>query len=80
VRISCDGLVILEIDLPCLDAMYKGTANDGACPAILEMWTIRLGLLVLTLPVLEVEDGFNQRLMASWVVRIGWVRLMSRQA
>ena len=41
---------------------------------------MRLGLLVLALPVLEVGDGFSQRLMASWLVRIGWVRLMSRQA
>jgi hypothetical protein len=60
--------------------MYRGIANDGHCPAILEMCTTRLGLLVLALPVFDVEDGFSQRLMASWVVRIGWVRLMSRQA
>jgi hypothetical protein len=74
------SLKIKGIDLPCFDAMYNGTANEGHCPAILEMWTIRLGLLVLALPVLDVGDGFNQRDMASWVVRIGWVRLMSRQA
>lgn len=41
---------------------------------------MRLGLLGLTLPVLEVGVGFNQREMAIWVVRIGCVRLISRQA
>lgn len=65
---------------PCLDAIYRGTAKDGHWPAMLEICTMRFGLLVLALPVLDVEDGFSHREIASWVVRIGWVRLISRQA
>jgi hypothetical protein len=53
-----------------------GVAKPGAWPAMLEMWTRRLGLLGLALAVL----ARSQWEMASWEVRIGWVRLMSRRA
>lgn len=69
-----------QADIPCLAAIYIGTEKAGIWPATLEMCTMRLGLLGLTLPVLEVGVGFSQREMAIWVVRIGCVRLMSRQA
>ena len=41
---------------------------------MLEMWTIDLGDELF---LLEDERKWE---MASWVVRIGWVRLMSRMA
>lgn len=47
---------------------------------MLEMWTIDFGeglFLLLLLLLLEDERKWE---MASWVVRIGWTRLMSRLA
>ena len=65
-----------------------GTGRGVSWPAMLEMWTIDFGeggsffLFVLFLEEEEEEDDDEERKweMASWVVRIGWTRLMSRLA
>lgn len=62
--------------MACFEAQYSGTAKADTCPATLEMWTMRFGF--------EGEacggEEESQRVSASWVVRIGWVMLMSRVA
>lgn len=47
---------------------------------MLEMWTIDFGDDLLLLEEEEEEEEERKWEMASWVVRIGWVRLMSRMA
>ena len=47
-------------------------------PAMLEMWTIDFGEEGFLFLLVEEEERKWE--MASWVVRIGWVRLMSREA
>lgn len=49
---------------------------------MLEMWTIDFGKDLVLLEEREEEEEEEERKweMANWVVRIGWVRLMSRMA
>lgn len=47
---------------------------------MLEMWTIDFGEDFSLLEEEEEEEDERKWEMASWVVRIGWVRLMSRMA
>lgn len=70
----------MKPEMACLEAMYRGVVKLGVWPAMLLMWTTRLGFVGLTLPARELAGGFSQREMASWVVRMGWVMLMSRVA
>ncbi len=53
-------------EIACLDATYMGVGKKGTCPAIEEMW--------ITAPGFRRDKKCE---MASWVSRIGCVRLMS---
>lgn len=58
-----------------------GAARGVSWPAMLEMWIMDFlfgGVVVVVL--LEEEEEERKCEMASWVVRIGCVRLMSRLA
>lgn len=63
-----------------------GAWSGVTWPAMLEMWTIDLreGFLWASFCLEEEEEEEEEEErkweIASWVVRIGWVRLMSRLA
>ena len=58
--------------MPCFAALYIGACIGVTWPAMLETWTMDFG--EFSVLVLESDRKCE---IANWVVRIGWVRLIS---